>query len=55
MTKDEVHAKLLVDKFNRDIEEYNERLKSGDITEIEYSDLVMNAIDFLNSNYHQAQ
>lgn len=49
MTKDEINAKLLVDIFNRDVEEYTDLLKSGDITDREYSNLVMRAIDFLNS------
>lgn len=55
MTKDEINAKLLVDNFNRDVEEYTDRLKSGDITEREYSNLVMRAIDFLNSKFTPAQ
>ena len=45
MTKDEIY-KLAVDNYYHDVEEYTDRLLSGDITQDRYNQLVMYAREF---------
>ena len=46
MTKDEIYTQLAIDNYYKDLEEYTDRLLSGDITPDRYNQLVMYARNF---------